>query len=81
MTQQGSQKKIDMNKNKTFKLIVLIGIIGNILVGVSYLFTTGSYWMAVTHIAAGIIFVPLFFDGDKDENDDNDDDKKEILLG
>ena len=81
MTQQGSQNKIDMNKNKTFKLIVLIGIIGNILVGISYLFTTGNYRMAVTHIAAGIIFVPLFFDDDKDENDDNDDDKKKILLG
>ena len=70
-----------MNKNKTFKLIVLIGIIGNILVGISYLFTTGNYWMAVTHIASGIIFIPLFFDDDKDEDDDNDNDKKEILLG
>ena len=81
MTQQGSQNKIDMNKNKTFKLIVLIGIIGNILVGISYLFTTGSYWMAVTHIAAGIIFIPLFFDDDTGEDEEDDDDKKEILLG
>ena len=81
MTQQGSQKKIDMNKNKIFKSIVLIGVIGNILVGISYLCVTGSYWMAVAHISAGVIFIPLFFDDDTGKDEDDDDDKKEILLG
>jgi len=48
-------------KNKIFKTTVLIGIIGNILVGISY-FVINNYASAIIHIASGIIFIPMYLE-------------------
>ena len=55
-------------KNKIFKAIVLIGIIGNISVGLSFI-VTGNIPMAITHISSGIIFMPLYWELKQDNND------------
>ena len=48
-------------KNKIFKITVLTGIIGNIVVGISY-FISNNYASAIIHIASGIIFIPMYLD-------------------
>ncbi len=48
-------------KNKIFKMTVLIGIIGNIVVGISY-FISNNYASAIIHIASGVIFIPMYLD-------------------
>jgi hypothetical protein len=52
-----------MMKNKIFKAVVLIGIIGNIGVGLSFLLT-GSISMGIVHLASGIIFMPMYLDSE-----------------
>jgi hypothetical protein len=48
-------------QNKKFRIIALIGIIGNIAVGISYLLQ--KQWVqAAIHISSGIIFIPMYLD-------------------
>ena len=48
-------------QNKKFRIIALIGIIGNIGVGIAYLLQ--KHWsQAIIHIASGIIFIPMYLD-------------------
>jgi hypothetical protein len=48
-------------KNKIFRAFVLIGILGNVGVGVSYL-VTGVWGLAIMHIACGLIFTPMYLE-------------------
>jgi hypothetical protein len=48
-------------RHKTFKIVALIGIIGNILIGISY-FIVNNYASAIIHVASGIIFIPMYLD-------------------
>ena len=52
---------MNIMQNKIFKTTVLIGIIGNILVGISYL-VINNYASAIIHIASGIIFIPMYLE-------------------
>ena len=56
-------------KNKIFKITVLVGIIGNISVGLSFL-VTGNIPMGMAHLSSGIIFMPIYWDL-KQDNDDS----------
>lgn len=56
-------------KNKMFKAVVLIGIIGNISVGLSFI-VTGNIPMGVAHLSSGVIFMPLYWDL-KQDNEKN----------
>ena len=52
---------MNIMQNKKFRIIVLIGIIGNIGVGIAYLLQ--KHWsQAIIHIASGIIFIPMYLD-------------------
>jgi len=45
--------------NKTFKIMALIGIIGNIGVGLVYLIQ--QHWaQAAIHVSSGVIFIPMY---------------------
>jgi hypothetical protein len=55
-------------KNKIFKITVLVGIIGNISVGLSFL-VTGNIPMGMAHLSSGIIFMPIYLDLKQDNND------------
>lgn len=55
-------------KNKIFKITVLVGIIGNISVGLSFI-ATGNIPMALAHLSSGIIFMPIYWDLKQDNND------------
>ncbi len=48
-------------KQKIFKAVLFIGIVGNIAVGVTYL-AVNNWVVGVPHIASGFIFIPVFFD-------------------
>jgi hypothetical protein len=48
-------------KNKTYKAFVLIGILGNVGVGISYL-VTGVLSLATMHIACGLVFIPMYLE-------------------
>ena len=48
-------------KNKIFRAFVLIGILGNVGVGISYI-VTGALALATMHIACGVIFVPMYLE-------------------
>jgi len=48
-------------KNKIFKTFVLIGILGNVGVGISYL-VTGVLTLAIMHIACGLVFIPMYLE-------------------
>jgi hypothetical protein len=52
---------MNIMQNKKFRIIALIGIIGNILVGISYL-VINNYASAIIHIASGIIFIPMYLE-------------------
>ena len=52
---------MNIMQHKRFKIIALIGIIGNIGVGIAYLLQ--KHWsQAIIHIASGIIFIPMYLD-------------------
>ena len=55
-------------KNKIFKAVVFIGIIGNISVGLSFL-VTGNIPMGMAHLSSGIIFMPIYWDLKQDSNE------------
>ena len=55
-------------KSKIFKAVVLIGIIGNISVGLSFL-VTGNIPMGMAHLSSGIIFMPIYWDLKQDNNE------------
>ena len=48
-------------KNKTYKAFVLIGILGNVGVGISYIIT-GVLTLATMHIACGLVFIPMYLE-------------------
>ena len=48
-------------KNKIFKAFVLIGILGNVGVGISYI-VTGALALVTMHIACGVIFIPMYLE-------------------
>ena len=48
-------------KNRWFRVITLIGIVGNIGVGISYLLTNN--WLnGIIHIFGGCAIIPMFID-------------------
>jgi hypothetical protein len=48
-------------KNRWFRVITLIGIVGNIGVGISYLLTNN--WLnGIIHIFGGFVIIPMFID-------------------
>jgi hypothetical protein len=48
-------------KNRWFRVITLIGIVGNIGVGISYLLTNN--WLnGIIHIFGGCVIIPMFID-------------------
>lgn len=51
-------------KQKIFKAMLLIGIVGNIAVGVTYL-AVNNWVVGVPHVASGFIFIPVFLDDEK----------------
>jgi hypothetical protein len=53
-------------KNKIFRALVLIGILGNVGVGISYL-VTGVWSIAIMHIGFGIINAPIYFESKNDD--------------
>jgi hypothetical protein len=48
-------------KQKIFKAVLFIGIVGNIAVGVTYL-AVSNWIVGVPHVASGLIFIPVFLD-------------------
>jgi len=52
-------------KNKIFRAFVLIGILGNVGVGISYI-VTGVLTLATMHIACGLVFIPVYFESKND---------------
>jgi len=48
-------------KNKTYKAFVLIGILGNVGVGISYIIA-GVLTLATMHIACGLVFIPMYLE-------------------
>lgn len=48
-------------KDKIFKKLALIAIIGNIVIGATYLLLN-DWTTATIHISLGIIFIPAYFD-------------------
>jgi len=48
-------------QHKRFKIIALIGIIGNIAVGIGYLLQK-QWTQAAIHVSTGIIFIPMYLD-------------------
>jgi hypothetical protein len=53
-------------KNKIFRAFVLIGVLGNVGVGISYL-VTGVWSIAIMHIAFGIATAPVYFESKNDD--------------
>ena len=52
-------------KNKIFRAFMLIGILGNVGVGISYI-VTGVWSIAIMHIACGLVFIPVYFESKND---------------
>ena len=48
-------------KNKIFKTFVLIGILGNVGVGISYI-VIGVWSLAIMHIVCGLTFIPMYLE-------------------
>lgn len=48
-------------KNRWFRVITLIGIVGNIGVGISYLLTN-NWFNGIIHIFGGCAIIPMFID-------------------
>jgi len=48
-------------KNKIFRAFVLIGILGNVGVGISYI-VTGVLTLATMHITCGLVFIPMYLE-------------------
>jgi hypothetical protein len=48
-------------KNKIYKATVLVGILGNVGVGISYI-VTGVLTLATMHIASGLVFIPMYLE-------------------
>jgi hypothetical protein len=53
-------------KNKIYKATVLVGILGNVGVGISYL-VTGVLTLATMHIACGLVFIPMYLELKNDD--------------
>jgi len=48
-------------KNKIFRAFMLIGILGNVGVGISYI-VTGALELATMHITCGLVFIPMYLE-------------------
>ena len=48
-------------KNKIFRALMVIGILGNVGGGISYLIT-GGWSIAIMHIGCGLIFTPVYLE-------------------
>ncbi len=53
-------------KSKIFRAFMLIGILGNVGVGISYLIT-GGWSIAIMHIGCGLIFTPMYLELKNDD--------------
>ena len=53
-------------KNKIFRAFVLLTIVGNVGVGISYL-VTGVLTLAIMHIACGLVFIPMYLELKNDD--------------
>jgi hypothetical protein len=51
----------DIIRNRWFRLVTLIGIVGNIGVGISYLLTN-NWPNGLIHIMGGVVIIPMFID-------------------
>ena len=53
-------------KNKIFRAFVLLTIVGNVGVGISYI-VTGALALATMHITCGVIFIPMYLELKNDD--------------
>ena len=53
-------------KNKIYKATVLVGILGNVGVGISYI-VTGVLTLATMHIVCGLVFIPMYLELKNDD--------------